>query len=183
MIEQQNMPVTVVLSLMVLNKIYVDSALQKAYILTTLTTSRFGGSVGIGLKDVKGLTIIDAVITLCLIGILIGVVIPKYQRVAREAQEAALKMGLSNIRTSIRLFRMLKERNPRSLKELIENDVLLPARSGKDPYAGPIFLDEKYLINQAQDAEGNLVDAFGNSYAYDPVRGELKASTKGYERW
>jgi len=139
--------------------------------------------VGTWSGNAKGLTIIDAVITLCLIGILIGVVIPKYQRVAREAQEAALKMGLSNIRTSIRLFRILKERNPRSLKELIENNVLLPARSGKEPYTGPIFLDEKYLVKQVQDVEGNLVDAFGNRNAYDPFHGEVKTSTKGYESW
>jgi len=139
--------------------------------------------VGTGFKGAKGLTIIDALISLCLIGILIGVVIPKYQRVAREAQEAALKMGLTNIRTSIRLFRMLNERNPRNLKELVENEVLFPARSGKEPYAGPIFFDEKYLVKQAQDAEGHPVDAFGNRYAYDPVRGEVKASTKGYESW
>jgi competence protein ComGC len=134
-------------------------------------------------KDAKGLTVIDALISLCMIGILIGVVIPKYQRVAREAREAALKMGLTNIRTSIRLFRMLNERDPRSLNELIENDVLLSARRGTDPASGPIFLDGKYLIRQAQDAEGHLVDAFGNRYAYDPVHGEVKTSTEGYERW
>ncbi len=139
--------------------------------------------MGTGFKDAKGLTIVDAVITLCLIGILIGVVIPKYNRVAREAREAALRMGLSNIRTSIGLFRMLNERNPRSLRELIENDVLFPARSGAATASGPIFLDEKYLVKQAQDADGHLVDAFGNRYAYDPVRGEVKASTKGYESW
>jgi type II secretory pathway pseudopilin PulG len=139
--------------------------------------------VGIRFTDAKGLTIIDALVSFCLIGILIGVVIPKYQRVAREAQEAALKMGLANIRTSIRLFRVLNERNPRSIKELMENDVLLPARIGPDPASGPIFLDEKYLMKHALDAEGYLVDAFGNRYAYDPVRGEVKASTKGYESW
>lgn len=131
----------------------------------------------------RGLTVIDALISLCLIGILIGVVLPKYQQAAREAQEAALKMGLTNIRTSIRLFRMLNERNPRSLKELIEMDVLLPARSGRDPASGPLFLDEKYLIRQAQDAEGHLLDAFGNRYVYNPVRGEVKSATKGYESW
>ena len=136
-----------------------------------------------GCKDAKGLTVIDALISLCMIGILIGVVIPKYQRVAREAQEAALKMGLTNIRTSIRLFQILNERNPRSLKELLENDVLFPARIGKDPYVSTIFLDEKYLVKQAQDAEGQLVDAFENRYAYDPVLGEVKATTKGYENW
>ena len=139
--------------------------------------------MGTGFQGTKGLTIIDAIITLCAIGILIGVVIPKYQRVTIDAQEAALKTGLTNIRTSIRLFRMLNERTPGSLRELIENNVLLPARIGKDAYSGPVFLDEKYLEAQALDAQGRLVDAFGNHYTYDPVRGEVRTSTKGYERW
>jgi competence protein ComGC len=139
--------------------------------------------VGTGFKDAKGLTIIDAVITLCAIGILIGVVIPKYQRVTIDAQEAALKTGLTNIRTSIMLFRILNERNPGSLRELIENTVLLPARIGKDTPSGPVFLEEKYLEAQALDAEGRLVDAFGNLYTYDPVCGEVRTSTKSYERW
>ena len=72
--------------------------------------------------DAKGYTVVDAVITLCLIGILIGVVIPKYQRVTREARETALRMELSNIRTSIRLFKMLNDRNPDSVREMIEKN-------------------------------------------------------------
>ena len=136
-----------------------------------------------GFKGTKGLTIIDAVITLCAIGILIGVVIPKYQRVTIDAREVALKTGLTNIRTSIRLFRMLNERHPGSLRELIENNVLLPARIGKDTTSGSVILDEKYLEAQALDAQGRLVDAFGNQYTYDPVLGEVRTSTKGYERW
>ena len=139
--------------------------------------------MGTWYKNAKGLTIIDAVITLCLIGILIGVVIPKYQRVAREAQEAALKMGLANIRSSIRLFRALNARNPKSLNELIEESVMLPSRRGPDPSSGSIFLDEKYLVAQALDAQGRLVDPFGSYYAYNPVLGAVKASTRGYENW
>ena len=134
-------------------------------------------------KDDQGLTIFDAILVLSIVGILIGVVVPKYQNAVHEAREAALKMGLSNIRTSIRLFRVLNERNPDSLKELVENDVLLPARSGREVSSGTLFLNEKYLIRQSQDAEGHLVDAFGNRYGYDPVHGEVRASTKGYELW
>ena len=71
--------------------------------------------MGTWFKEAKGLTIIDTLITLCLIGILIGVVIPRYQRLAREARETAVKTELMNIRTSIRLFNMLNNRNPDSL--------------------------------------------------------------------
>jgi type II secretory pathway pseudopilin PulG len=134
-------------------------------------------------KYAKGFTIIDALISLCLIGVLAGVVIPHYLRLAHEARETALKMGLANIRRSIGLFRMLNERNPGSLNELIEKNVMLPSRMGPDPSAGSIFLDDKYLAAQALDAQGRLVDAFGNRYAYDPAHGQVKASTKGYESW
>jgi len=137
--------------------------------------------VGTGVKDAKGLTIVDAVITLCLIGILIGVVIPRYYRMARETQEAALRTELANIRMSIRLFNMLNGRNPESLKEMIEKKVILPARIGTG-YSGSIF-KESYLMKNAVDAEGNKVDAYGNPFHYDPQRGEVRSSTKGYESW
>jgi len=137
--------------------------------------------VGTWCKNAKGLTIFDAVITLCLIGIVIGVVIPKYQRVAHEAQETALKTELANIRTSIILFTMLNGHNPASLKEMIETKVMLPARIGTG-YTGSIF-KESYLIKNAVDVEGNKVDAYGNPFLYDPQRGEVRSSTKGYENW
>jgi len=130
----------------------------------------------------RGLTILDTIITLCLIGILIGVVIPRYQRVAREAQEAALKTGLANMRLSITLFKMLNNRNPESLKELTEKKVMLPARIGTDRYSGSFF-DQNYLMSHVVDSKGNILDAFGNQFAYDPFRGEVKATTKGYEDW
>lgn len=134
-----------------------------------------------GLKDSKGLTIVDAVITLCVIGILIGVVIPKYRQVAHEAQVSAIKAELANIRTSISLFKMLNKRNPESLKEMMERKVMLPARTGSS-YSGSIY-KESYLMKNAVDAEGNKVDAFGNPFMYDSLRGEVRASTKGYENW
>lgn len=137
--------------------------------------------MGTWLKNAPGLTIVDAVITLCLIGILIGVVIPNYQRVAREAQEAALKAELANIRTSIRLFKMVNGRYPTSLREMIEKKVMMPAQLGGG-ITGSIF-KESYLMMNAVDAQGNKIDAYGNSFVYDSRRGEVNSSTKGYENW
>ncbi len=130
----------------------------------------------------KGLTILDTVITLCLIGILIGFVIPKYQQVARAAQEAALKAELSNIRQSIMLFKMLNGRNPASLQEMMEKKVLLPARTGSAPGSGSFF-EDRYLLKNALDAEGHKLDAFGNPFYYDGSRGEVRSTTQGFETW
>ncbi len=133
-------------------------------------------------RNPKGLTVIDALITLCVIGILIGVVIPKFQRMAHEAQELAVKSELANIRTSITLFKMLNGRNPKSLSELIEKSVMLPARIGADQYSGSFF-KQKYLTVNVVDEKGNILDAYGNYFCYDPVRGEVRSSTKGCDLW
>lgn len=133
-------------------------------------------------KPMRGGTALEAIITLCLIGILIGVVIPKYQRLAHEAREAALRSELVNIRTSIKLFRLSIGRNPESLKEMLEKDVMLPARVGKDALTGSIF-KHKYLMHNAVDSEGNILDAFGSRFEYDPKTGEVRTTTKGYEKW
>jgi competence protein ComGC len=134
------------------------------------------------LRDQRGFTVLDALIALCLIGILIGILIPKFQRVAREAQETAIRAELANIRTGIRLFRIVNDRNPRSLHELIEKDVMLPARIGTDLYSESIF-KQKYLMANAVDAKGNILDAFGNTFQYDSVSGRVRTATKGYEEW
>ncbi len=139
--------------------------------------------VGIAcLGNRKGLTVVDAIITLCLIGVLFGVVVPKYQRVALEAQKSALKTELANMRTGISLYKLLNGRNPESLNELAAKRIVLPARLGAGPYTGSIF-NEKYLMPNAVDEKGNVLDAFGNPFAYDPMKGEVKATTKGYENW
>lgn len=134
----------------------------------------------LGIHD--GFTVIDALITLCLIGVLFGVVVPRYQRVAHEAQVSALKSELANLRTSISLFRLVNGRNPKGLQEMLEKDTMLPGRVGADPYTGSVF-KEKYLRHQKVDAEGRILDAFGNPFAYDSVRGEARTTTPGYERW
>lgn len=128
------------------------------------------------------MTIIEALVALCVIGVLIGVVISRYQRVAREAKNTAVKAELSNMRSSITLFKLLNNRNPASLSELMEKNVMWPARTGSDPAGGPL-LKRKYLMSIAGDGKGSAVDAFGNSFCYDPVRGEVKSSTKGCDVW
>lgn len=134
------------------------------------------------MSSIKGLTILETLLVLFIIGALMLVVLSRYQRLTMEAREAALKAGLTHIRLSIKLFKALNNRHPRDLKELLEKDVILPARIGSDPYTGSFF-KEKYLTALAQDAKGNILDPFGRGYVYDDARGEVKSSTKGYEQW
>jgi len=147
-----------------------------------MTTVREAEEVRNRTRDQRGLTVIDAVITVCLIGLLFGIVVPKYRRVAHEAQEAALQSELANIRASIKLFKMLIGRNPGSLREMVEKEILLPARTGSDDFSRSVFA-KKYLMPHAVDDEGNILDAFGNPFQYDLPRGVVRATTGGYESW
>ncbi len=133
--------------------------------------------------NAKGVAVYEALVTLCLIGVLTGVVIVKYYRVFQEARETAIKSELVNIRTSINLFKLLNNRNPQSLKEMTEKKVMIPARIGPDRYTGPVFLKESYLKEYATDKEGNIIDAFGNPFVYDAIKGEVRTTTKGYDAW
>jgi len=133
--------------------------------------------------NAKGLAVYEALVTLCLIGVLTGVVIVKYYRVFQEARETAIKAELVNIRTSINLFKMLNGRYPQSLKEMTEKKVMYSARIGPDKYTGPIFLKESYLMEYATDKEGSIIDAFGNPLVYDAIKGEVRTTTQGYESW
>lgn len=124
----------------------------------------------------KGLGIIETIIVCLLVAILFGVLIPKYQRMARDAREVALRMGLTNIRTAIQLYTLLNTRPPEDLKELLGKRYLIPTKDGT------IFNDQ-YLKTLALDNEGYPIDPFGNRYIYDPKDGRVSSKTKGYEGW
>lgn len=124
----------------------------------------------------KGLGIIETIIVCLLIAIMFGVLMPRYQRVAKDAREMALRMGLTNIRSSIQLYIALNSKPPADLKDLSGKRFLIPTKEGT------IFTDQ-YLRASALDNEGHLIDPFGNRYIYDPKDGRVSSQTKGYEGW
>jgi len=128
------------------------------------------------LSGERGLGIIDTLIALVLISIMIGVLIPRYQRLAQEAQETALKIGLGNIRKGIMAYVLINQRLPTDLRNLLKERIILPVREDT------IFTTE-YLRTLALDPEGFPVDSFGNRYAYDSKTGRVNSTTQGYETW
>lgn len=104
------------------------------------------------------------------------VLIPRYQRMAREARETALRMGLINIRTSIQLYVLLNNNPPEDLKELLGKRYIIPTKEGT------IFNDQ-YLRGLAVDSEGYPIDPFGNRYSYEPKEGRVSSTTEGHEKW
>jgi type II secretory pathway pseudopilin PulG len=128
------------------------------------------------LKGEQGLGIIDTLIVVVLISIFMGVLIPKYQRMAQEAREVALQISLGNIRKAMQIYVLTKQRTPADLRDLIRERYVFPIKEGT------VFTDQ-YLKTLAMDPDGYPIDPFGNRYGYDPKIGRLYSTTKGYEKW
>ena len=128
------------------------------------------------LKGEQGLGIVDTLIVVVLISIFIGVLIPKYERMAQVARETALQISLGNIRKAVQVYVLTKQRIPADLKVLMNEQYTVPFKGGG------LFSDQ-YLRTNALDPTGFPVDPFGNRFGYDASNGRVYSTTKGYERW
>jgi general secretion pathway protein G len=82
----------------------------------------------------RGFTLIEIIIVFALIGILVGLALPRYQHSRRKAQEAVLKEDLFQMRKLIDQYYTDKGKYPASLRTLVEDNYLrsLPV----DPMTG-----------------------------------------------
>jgi general secretion pathway protein G len=72
----------------------------------------------------KGFTLIEIIIVFALIGILVGLALPRYQHSRRRAQEAVLKEDLFTLRDLINKYYTDKGKYPASLRTLVEDGYL-----------------------------------------------------------
>lgn len=111
-----------------------------------------------------------------------------YLRLIRQAREVALQSELVNIRTAIFLFTTLNRRFPGSLRELVEKKYLLPdaefsLAEGKIKVENRSIFARAYLEAQSLDAQGRILDPFGNPYRYDPRCGRVSPPEEEYLHW
>jgi type II secretory pathway pseudopilin PulG len=122
----------------------------------------------------KGAGVFETLLVCILLSILIGTVIPYYQKLAYDAREVALQSSLMNLRKAIELYTILQGKYPPDLKSLVNRKYVIPVRDDT-------FFSGEYLRDQVTDAEGNLLDPFGSRYRYDSKKGKVSSLTEGYE--
>lgn len=127
-------------------------------------------------KNQKGMGVLDALFVCILVSLLIGTVIPYYKKLAQDAREMALQTGLLSIRKALDLHQALQGGYPTDLKSLVNKRYVVSAREDT-------FFSGEYLRAQTMDAEGDLLDPFGNRYQYNIKTGKVSSGTKGYETW
>jgi type II secretory pathway pseudopilin PulG len=78
---------------------------------------------------------------------------------------------LSMLRSSLMLFKTVNHENAQNLKTLVDSEY----EAGGEQRA--------YLDDLPLSAAGDVIDPFGNPYAYDRKTGWVSSSSPGFERW
>lgn len=122
------------------------------------------------------LTLVELLTILCVIFVLMGVFAIFANINLRAVRETALRNELNNIRMSVELYRIIKNRLPKDLVSLIDQEFTLKTPKG-------IILKKEFLRSFRTDKEGCLLDPFMNRYKYEPQSGRVSSGTKAYEKW
>jgi len=77
-----------------------------------------------GDRSVRGFTLIEIIIVFALIGILVGLALPRYQHSRHRAQEAVLKEDIFQMRKLIDQYYSDKGKYPATLRTLVEENYL-----------------------------------------------------------
>ena len=75
-------------------------------------------------KRTRGFTIIELMIVLTIIGILVSIAIPTYQKSLIRANETVLRSNLFTLRTMIDEYTYDKQKGPQTLQELVDQGYL-----------------------------------------------------------
>jgi competence protein ComGC len=139
----------------------------------------------------SGYGAIETFIVVAVVAVLIFIVVSHYAKNLSESRDTALVAELASLRNTINLFSAVKGRCPETLGDLLTAEYVLPYKAGPTKISrgerGNIEMGEKeifkpkYLEAYALDKEGNMLDAFGLPYLYDPVKCSVRSQSPGYE--
>jgi competence protein ComGC len=128
------------------------------------------------IKNKSSLTLVELLVVLCVIFVCMGTFAIFAKINLKAARETALRNELNNIRMSIELYKIIKNRLPEDLVSLINQEFTFKTSDG-------IIIKKQFLRSFRLDKNGNLLDPFMNRYNFDPASGKVFSTTKTYENW
>ncbi|MDI6606504.1 MAG: type II secretion system protein [Candidatus Omnitrophota bacterium] len=127
-------------------------------------------------KKNKGLTLVELVAVLTIIGLFMGVMMLFIYKTTIIGKETVLRVQLKNLRLTLDLHKIIRGSYPEDLKELLQ------ARY-KPQGSKEVFFSEKFLDTVGRDADGYPVDPFRKRFHYNPQEGVVTSVVKGYQNW
>jgi len=97
-----------------------------------------------------GFTLVELMIVMLIIGVLMAIAVPKYERSVQLAREAVLKEDLQTMRKAIDSYTLDKEKGPQSLDDLVQAGYL------KSVPVDPITRRSDTWLTTQDDAMYNL---------------------------
>jgi general secretion pathway protein G len=114
----------------------------------------------------RGFTLIELMIVMAIIGIIVGMAVPLYQKSIIRSKESVLKQNLFTIRTVIDEYTYDKQKAPQSLQDLVQQGYLraIPV----DPMTGSdstwqIVMED--AMNSTSQSEPGIYDVKSGSDA------------------
>lgn len=120
--------------------------------------------------------ILDLATSLTIIGFLIWIFGGIIGRLTQNVRETSLRYQLNNFRMLVRVYKELKGQYPDNLLALVQS-------SDKSSQVKEVIFNERFLNDIQLDKYGLPIDAFGSRLYYDPGKGVVGSTTKGYENW
>lgn len=104
---------------------------------------------------------------------MLAFIINSYVLEQRTVKQRALFYQLMLMRQGINLYTTMEKKFP-------ENLVELGVASYTEPESG---IHHRFVERLPINAEGAVIDPFGNPYRYDSKNGRMMSTTPGYEFW
>jgi type II secretory pathway pseudopilin PulG len=128
------------------------------------------------LMDRRSFTLLELIIACLVIFTLIGTFAIYANRLLAVARQQALQNELAAIRMAIEHFRIVYNKYPESLVQLVNKEL-----TRASPVA--IIPPNIFLKSYRLDKEGFLLDPFLNRYQYNKNSGQVNSTTEGLEGW
>jgi general secretion pathway protein G len=123
-----------------------------------------------------GFTFIEMVIVIVMLGILLGIAVPRYIAQIRISKEAVLEHNLATIRERLDQFKADRNKYPSSLQELVEAGYL--REIPEDPIAETQEWEEVFT-----DFDPNEPDAEPGIYDVKSTSPETGTDGRPYNEW
>ena len=136
-----------------------------------------GRSTVIGkLRRQQGFTFIEMVIVIVMIGVLLGIAVPKYWTQVQISKESVLKSNLAVIRERLDMYKADRDKYPNSLQELVEAGYL--REIPEDPMMGAAEWEEVY-----EDYDPNEPDAQPGISDVKSRSADIGSNGTAYSEW